>query len=148
MVLTSNQISDALRSVDKAIDALEIRAKDSWATHLGHSGWSPANLWIAFRSHAEFAPHVNAALEQDRLYERLRGLPYPDDAAQRKYTELIEQRSQLVKRLPDISDEEVKNFVMAAGSRGATLSTLTPGVLRWLSENNLTQAYIVRQGDL
>jgi hypothetical protein len=131
--------------VDHAIKALEGRAEAAWTAHIDHEVWIPANLWAAFQEQPNYGQHVHKALLQDQQRDRLRRLTFLDAGSQRQYEQLQVERSLLLERLPDISDQEVNAFVIAAGASGAPLSALTPTVREWLSENGLMESYLIRQ---
>ncbi len=143
--LDDNRILDATQLVASAIRALENCAESAWLEHLDHSEWIPATLWAPLQSHRDHGRYVTQALRQDAEFEALRSVRIPDADARGRFVELQTAHAETLAKLPDISNEAVKQFVVAAGAGGADLSALTPEVLQWLSENDLLRSYLVRQ---
>lgn len=143
--LDDNRILDATQLVASALRALEVCAESAWRAHLDHVDWIPATLWAPLQSHRDQGRYVTQALRQDAEFEALRSVRIPDADERRRFVELQAAHAEILAKLPDISNEAVKQFVVAAGAGGADLSALTPEVLQWLSENDLLNSYLVRQ---
>ena len=138
LVATTRVVQQALRDLDQVLS-------ETWQAYSDQLEWIPANLWAAFQDNAEVGPLVRKAMRQDEEWDSIRRQQRLDSLAQEKFTQLRNNRQLLLSELPDVSDEEVRAFVVSAGSSGAALSALSVGVRAWLVQNDLMDAYRVVQ---
>jgi hypothetical protein len=145
-VLAGELLGDAEKHAKRAADDLEERAIDAWSAHVDRLPPPDAELYAGLRGQGALANLVEQAERQDRQYEHLRRRKYLESEELRQgFVRLLRERDETRRRLPDIHDNEVREFVTAAAVQGAPLAALTPTVLQWLESNRLTDGYVVRR---
>jgi hypothetical protein len=145
-VLAGELLGDAEERARRAADDLEMRAKDAWSAHVDRLPAPDAELYAGLRGQGVFANLVERAERQDQQYEHLRRRKYLDsNKLRREFEQLLRERDETRKRLPDVHNEEIRAFVTAATAQGAPLAALTPTVLEWIESNRLADGYVVRR---
>jgi hypothetical protein len=143
-VLEGNQVPDVASQVEALAKRLEEEARSTWANHLDQDEWVPASLWTPFENSSTYGASVRDAMHQDRRRKDFARLPFPTEAQQGEYEQLMQDRAALLARLPDTSDEEISAFLVAAAGPGVPLAQYSEAVAAWLVEHGLADRYVIR----
>ena len=143
-VLEGNQAPDTASQVDALVKQMEEHARTAWADHLDRDEWVPSSLWTQFEDNENLRERVRELVQQDRDRKELTKLAFPTPAQQANYEQMRNRRAELVDDLPDMSNEEIKEFLVAADGPGVPLGQYSDAVEAWLEEHGLADRYVIR----
>lgn len=136
-----------LASIDGLSEVLELSSKAAWRTHIDSQGVLEEPGWL--RNRAPLTPSNDAAIADYRVhyavYAGLVKLSMPrsaDDLAQ--LSEVIAACRTATTKIKFDVPPNVQQFFQAIQAGSASLASLTPGVLTWLTDNGLLEHYRIR----
>lgn len=147
--LSGNSFSTFQTATERVVAQSEARAQNAWRDYLTRT--SP-DINTELLDVLDADPQAAATVQQIRdLSRKLRvfaDLPLPTAEQIVQYDAAVADLRSAWSTL-DLSglDDEIVAFLRAAnGELGAALTTLTPGVMAWLSERGLIDYYVIRPG--
>ena len=134
-------------SLGELISSQEERATTAWRNYVDATDLANPDIYAAFRDDDNHADNVRRLNEITRAFHGLAAKRYlADDEDRVAFLGLLADHEKVVKALPAMDDEEVRDFLASAASReGAPLAHLTENVLAWLRGNRLTPKYSIRK---